>query len=99
MAPRPPWEKITPVSTVTLHYWAGAKTAAGVESETISAGTIRAALVAASARRADARFDRVLEVCSILVNGQVLHETDLARSVDGSVDADILPPFAGGCVD
>lgn len=80
---------------VRLHYWAGARAAAGTETEEWSAGSIGAAL--GSARRdRDARFAQILSVCSLLVDETVLHPDDLDRPLSGEVTVEILPPFAGG---
>jgi molybdopterin converting factor small subunit len=86
-------EKMTKIS---LRYWAGARAAAGVEHEQFEAGSVSDALAQARARRADARFDRVLSVCSVLIDGTVARAADLDRQRDSSVEAEILPPFAGG---
>jgi molybdopterin synthase sulfur carrier subunit len=81
---------------VHLHYWAGAKAAAGTAEETVEAPSVRRALEIASAARADGRFDRVLSACSLLVDGVAVHEADLDRLLDGPVRVEVLPPFAGG---
>jgi sulfur-carrier protein len=89
------WEKITPMTTISLHYWAGARAAAGTELESFSAETIAQALDAAQRDRG-AHFARVLDLCSVLVDGVVLRGSDLERPLQGSVVVEILPPFAGG---
>ncbi len=92
------------MSTVTMRYWAAAKQAAGVAEETISAGTLAAALEAALSARernaaagADGGFRAVLARSSFLVNGNPVGsrapETVTLR--DASV-VEVLPPFAGG---
>jgi len=82
---------------VELVFWAGAKAVAGTASETWPAGSIRAALDAAAQQRQDARFDRLLRVCTILVDGVVVHVDRWGDPIEGAVRAEILPPFAGGC--
>lgn len=78
-------------------FWAGAKAVAGTASEQWSAGTVGEALRAAAARRAgDPRFDRLLTVCTVLVDGVVLHSDHWDDPLTGSVRAEILPPYAGG---
>jgi molybdopterin converting factor small subunit len=76
--------------SVTVRYWAGAQRAAGVEFESLTAGTVgelRAQLQA----RPD--LAKVAAVASFLVDGQQAGEnTTLA---DGA-EVDVLPPFAGG---
>ena len=80
---------------VSLHYWAGARAAAGVESESFSAGSVAAALDQARASR-DARFSRVVQACSVLVDGLAASPADLDRELADPVRVDVLPPFAGG---
>ncbi len=82
--------------TVALHYWGGARAAAGTSSESWPAASVAAALEAARTAHHDPRFDRVLRVCSVLVDGVVVHPEDLDRPLDGPVQVEILPPFAGG---
>jgi len=91
------------MSTVTLRYWAAAKQAAGVAEETISAGTLAAALEAASSARerkaagADCDLRTVLARSSFLVDG-----TPVGRRAPETVTlreaavVEVLPPFAGG---
>jgi sulfur-carrier protein len=83
------------MTTISLHYWAGARAAAGTELESFSAETIAQALDAARRDR-DARFAQVLDVCSVLVDGVVLRGRDLDRPLEGPVVVELLPPFAGG---
>ena len=81
--------------SVFLHYWAGARAAAGTAEEQWEAGTVREALEQAAAGR-DPRFARVLAACTLLVNGLAAHEEDLDRVLTGPVQVEVLPPFAGG---
>lgn len=83
------------MSTVTLHYWAGARDAAGTEFEHWPATSIAAALDEARRGR-DARFSRVLGICTLLVDGAAVRPDDFDRPLDASVTVEILPPFAGG---
>ena len=81
------------MSTVTLRYWAAAKQAAGVAEETISAGTLAAALEAALSAReqyaagADCDLRTVLARSSFLVDG-------IPRGPPRARDRD--PPGSGG---
>jgi hypothetical protein len=84
--------------TVSLYYWAGAKAAAGVDVERFDVDSVAAALDQARARRSDPRFDRVLSVSSVLIDGLVAQDVDLHRLLGGPVRVEILPPFAGGSV-
>ena len=81
---------------VSLYYWAGARAAAGVEAETTSASTVAEALATVLATRADPAFSRVVQACSLLVDGVAAHQDDLDRPLSGPVRVDVLPPFAGG---
>jgi molybdopterin converting factor small subunit len=83
------------MTTVRLHYWAGAKAAAGVELEEVAADSVGAALEQARSRRGP-EFGRVLSVSSVLVDGVVADRAALDRVVSDPVTAEILPPFAGG---
>ena len=80
---------------VSLHYWAGARAAAGVAEESISTTSVAEALRQAEAAR-DVRFSRVLQACSLLIDGVAASPADLDRVLGTSVRVDVLPPFAGG---
>jgi len=81
---------------VSLYYWAGARAAAGVASESVEAATVAEALRMVVAARADPGFSRVVQACSLLVDGVAAHPDDLDRVLSGPVRVDVLPPFAGG---
>ena len=83
---------------VSLHYWAAARAAAGVETELIQTTSVAEALRQAEAARDDPRFSRVVEACSLLVDGVAARPDDLERVLVGPVRVDVLPPFAGGAV-
>jgi molybdopterin synthase sulfur carrier subunit len=83
---------------VVIRYWGGARAAAGVESETIHADSVGAALAQALVRRdGDPAFARVLSISSVLVDGVALTGPRLHDRLSHGVTAEILPPFAGGC--
>jgi sulfur-carrier protein len=82
--------------SVRLHYWAGAKAAAGVAEEVIDASSVSEALRLARQRRADPRFDRVIQLSSVLIDGRVAHQEDLEQQLTEAVQVEVLPPFAGG---
>ena len=84
------------MATISLHYWAGARAAAGIEVERFEAATVALALQAARASRDDARFDRVLSASSVLIDGLVAHPEDLEAPRTSPAQVEILPPFAGG---
>lgn len=86
------------MSKVVVRYWAGAKKAAGVAQENVDAATVTEALAAAVARRDDAPgFQRVLDLCSLLIDGARIDRDAFATTAlkPGSV-IEVLPPFAGG---
>jgi sulfur-carrier protein len=86
----------TAMVSVCLHYWAGAKAAAGVERETVEATTVAEAVAAAAEQHGDPRFARILNVSSVLLENRVLRGHDLRRVLTDPVEVDVLPPFAGG---
>ena len=79
--------------TVTVRYWAGAQRAAGVERESLTAGT-----VGELRRQLEVRPElaRIAAVASFLVDGQQAGET---TALSDGAEVDVLPPFAGGAVD
>jgi molybdopterin converting factor small subunit len=81
------------VSTVTVRYFAGARAAAGVETETRDAGTL-GELVGQMVGDHGERLERVLTACSFLVDGTQTRDRGMELPA-GSV-VDVLPPFAGG---
>jgi molybdopterin converting factor small subunit len=79
------------VADIEVRYWAGARAAAGVERDRVTATSV-ADLVAELSERTPALVP-VLAVSSLLVDGLVVtRERALA---DGEV-IEVLPPFAGG---
>jgi molybdopterin synthase sulfur carrier subunit len=86
----------TAMESVSLHYWAGAKAAAGTAAETVRAETVAQALDVACQRRSDPRFDRVVRASALLINGVTARAEDLTRTLTGPVEVEVLPPFAGG---
>src|SRR5215203_6364808 len=86
----------TAMVNVSLHYWAGAKAAAGVERETVEAATVADAVAIAAQRHGDPRFARILNVSSVLMEDRVLRGNDLEKELTESVEVEVLPPFAGG---
>jgi sulfur-carrier protein len=82
---------------VSLHYWAGARAAAGVDAETFSSASVAEALREAEAAR-DNRFSRVVKACSLLIDGVAASPADLDRVLVDPVRVDVLPPFAGGAI-
>lgn len=84
--------------TVTVRYWAAAKSAAGVAEESFSGTTAGQVLTAArAAHRQTPRFGQVLDSCSFLLGENPLGSQDPSKVevADGDV-LEVLPPFAGG---
>jgi molybdopterin converting factor small subunit len=81
------------VAVLTVRYFASARAAAGIDEEDVTANNVAEALVAIRARHGE-RFGQILDVSSLLLNGQVLHEPH--RDVATRAMLDVLPPFAGG---
>lgn len=76
----------------TVRYFAAAAEAAGREQEPVEAGTV-GQLRATLAERHGDTLARVLQRCSVMVNG--VRSEDDAEVAEGDV-VDVLPPFAGG---
>ncbi|WP_308128095.1 MoaD/ThiS family protein [Modestobacter italicus] len=79
--------------TVTVRYFAGARAAVGVDTETRAAGTLEE-LVGQLVDAHGERFERVLTACSFLVDGTSTRDRALVLAPGAVVD--VLPPFAGG---
>ena len=78
---------------MTVRYFAGARAAAGVETETRDAGTLQE-LVGQIVESHGERLERVLTACSFLVDGT--QTRDRATALSPGAVVDVLPPFAGG---
>jgi|SRR5689334_5205207 sulfur-carrier protein len=86
------------MATVTIQYWAAAREAAGVELESVDAGTLAEALDVVLARRGDdGRLRRVLAASSFLVDGAAASRAAASGVIlpDAAV-IEVLPQFAGG---
>ena len=80
-------------STVTVRYFAGARAAAGVDSETCAAGTLQE-LVGRIVETHGERLERVLTACSFLVDGTQTRDRALPLAPGAVVG--VLPAFGGG---
>jgi molybdopterin synthase sulfur carrier subunit len=81
--------------TVVVHYYAGARAAAGLDDESVELppGSTVASLADDLADRHGPALARVLASCTFLVDAVAGgHE----RTLDGAREVDVLPPFAGG---
>jgi sulfur-carrier protein len=86
------------MARVTIQYWAAAREAAGVELESVEAGTLAEALDTVLARHGgDHRLRSVLARSSFLVDGAAAGRSAAADLVlpDAAV-VEVLPQFAGG---
>jgi len=78
---------------VTVRYFAGARAAVGVDTETRDAGSLEQ-LVGQIVDAHGERLERVLTACSFLVDGTSTRDRSLVLEPGAVVD--VLPPFAGG---
>lgn len=76
--------------TVLVRYWAGARRAAGLDSETLAAATVGELRNILAGRP---QLAQVCAVASFLVDN--VQAADTTRLHDGA-EVDVLPPFAGG---
>jgi molybdopterin synthase sulfur carrier subunit len=81
------------MARVVVRYFAAARAAAGVAEDIVEAETIGLCLSTVEAMRGR-ELQRVMRACTFLVDGTQAH--DLDRPLLGSVQIDVLPPFAGG---
>ena len=81
------------MNTVTVRYFAGARAASGVDTETRDASSLDD-LVGQIVADHGERLERVLTACSFLVDGTSTRDRALQLSPGAVVD--VLPPFAGG---
>ncbi len=78
---------------MTVRYFAGARAAAGVDTETRDAATLDELIGQVVADHGE-RLERVLTACSFLVDGTTTRDRALVLAPGAVVD--VLPPFAGG---
>lgn len=83
---------------VTVHYWASARSAAGIPEERVAPGTLADLLDEISRRHRDRdRFDDVIATCSILVGDTPVGAREPASiTLHAGDTVEFLPPFAGG---
>lgn len=79
---------------ITVRYFAGARAAAGVSTETAPSGLSVDDLAQTLTDRHGERLATVLKVASLLVNGLIWH--DRRAPLPAGATVDVLPPFAGG---
>lgn len=78
---------------VTVRYWAGARAAAGRAEESVEVTDVGQLLAAV---RGIPALDRVLPMCSLLVDGTAVRRDEVAHLLPSGAVVDVLPPFAGG---
>ncbi|BFU47963.1 MoaD/ThiS family protein [Krasilnikovia sp. MM14-A1004] len=78
---------------LTVRYFAGARAAAGVSTESVPAGSLDDVVDLLTVRHGE-RLAVVLKAASYLVDGLQCH--DRAAALPAGVTVDVLPPFAGG---
>lgn len=76
-----------------VRYFAGARVAAGLPEESISATSLDE-LIAIATQRHGQRLAAVLAASSFLIDGLTCHDHQIALPDTSTVD--VLPPFAGG---
>jgi molybdopterin synthase sulfur carrier subunit len=81
---------------VTVRYFAGARSAAGVPSEDLELddGATVADVLDLVTERHGEQLSKVLTACSFLLDSVVVR--DQTVSLPPSSELDVLPPFAGG---
>jgi sulfur-carrier protein len=82
--------------TVRVRYFAGAKSASGVDQERVelpAGSTVDDLLVTLGSQHGD-ELSRVLTGCSFLMDGVAVR--DRSAAITESAELDVLPPFAGG---
>ena len=84
---------MTVAPSVTVRYFAGARAASGVDTETRTAASL-GELVGQLVDAHGERLARVLTACSFLVDGT--QTRDRAVPLAPGAVVDVLPPFAGG---
>ena len=82
---------------VTVRYWAAARSAAGIDGESVAGTTLADVLAAVHAKHPERRFADVVAICSVVVGDRPVGSRDPAeiRMAPGDT-VEFLPPFAGG---
>ena len=87
-------------STVTVRYWAAARSAAGTDHDDLPVDgpvTLATLLRQVVEAHPGSRLPGVLEVCSVLVGDRPVSTQDPADVVvEPGAEVQFLPPFAGG---
>jgi molybdopterin synthase sulfur carrier subunit len=93
-------DAVAETTPITVRYWASARAAAGVETDTLAvSGPLSLADVVrrAAALHPGTRLPSVLEACSVLLGDQPVKSRDPHEvTVRPGQTVEFLPPFAGG---
>ena len=85
---------------VTVHYWAAARAAAGVDGDTFAVDgpvTLADVLAMVAAARPSPALARVIDACAVLVGERPTGARPPAEvRVEPGDTVEFLPPFAGG---
>jgi molybdopterin converting factor small subunit len=88
------------VAPIEVHYWAAARSAAGVASDALDVDgpiTLEEVVRRALELHPGTRLPDVLKICSTLVGDRPVNTEDPgAVLVDPGSSVEFLPPFAGG---
>ena len=87
-------------ASVTVHYWAAARSAAGADSDTFAVDgpvTLLDVLRLVTTARPSPELLRVLDICAVLVGDRPVGARDPQDVVvEPGETIEFLPPFAGG---
>jgi molybdopterin synthase sulfur carrier subunit len=84
------------MTSVSVHYWAAAREAAGCVSEVLSGETLGEVIEQAGSRHGP-ELRRLLGICSYIVGDRpVKREAAPNLQLQDGVTVEVLPPFAGG---
>jgi molybdopterin converting factor small subunit len=84
------------MTSVTVHYWAAARQAAGCVSEELSGDTLADVIEQAGGRHGE-ELTRLLGICSYIVGDRpVKREAASSVELQEGMTVEVLPPFAGG---
>lgn len=88
------------VAPIEVHYWAAARSAAGVAGDTLDVDgpiTLDEVVRRALELHPGTRLPDVLKICSTLIGDRPVNAEDPAAVlVDPGSSVEFLPPFAGG---
>jgi sulfur-carrier protein len=91
---------VSETQIISIRYWASARSAAGVDAETLDVDapiTLTEVLARLGAAHPDSRLLTVLDACSILLGDRPVSTEDPDDVlVPPGATLEFLPPFAGG---